>query len=273
MFINNFLLCIVLYKTSIEQSKTYSSFVQKYSECNLFIYDNSPTANVINRPNTIYIHDPKNSGLSVAYNKAAEYAKENGYKWLLLMDQDTDFSGISITDYEKAISNNPTIKVFAPKIKCGAKYMSPVKIWHHIGFLQNKVPSGIISLSRYGIINSGMCVNVDAMIECGGYNEKVFLDHSDFEFLEKLKRLYSSAYIIDAEIKQNLSTFSDNKSTTLRRYTLYCKSIKGCEHRGLFDSCGLFVLVLKRGISICVREKTLKSLTIFFKEYLCAHQN
>ena len=270
---DNLLCVIVLYKCLLENTKTYQTLIRRMRSYHLYIYDNSPEKQFINDGRMIYVHDAKNSGLSVAYNKAAEYAKENGYKWLLLMDQDTDFSGISITDYEKAISNNPTIKVFAPKIKCGAKYMSPVKIWHHIGFLQNKVPSGIIQLSKYGIINSGMCVNVDAMIECGGYNEKVFLDHSDFEFLEKIKRLYSSAYIIDVEIKQNLSTFSDNKSTTLRRYTLYCKSIKGCEHRGLFDSCGLFVLVLKRGISICIREKTLKSLTIFFKEYLCAHQN
>ena len=125
------LIIIVLYKNNLEQSTSYKTLIERYSDRYLYIYDNSPNQQTITRPNTIYIHDPKNSGLSVAYNKAAEYAKENGYKWLLLMDQDTDFSGISITDYEKAISNNPTIKVFAPKIKCGAKYMSPVKIWHH----------------------------------------------------------------------------------------------------------------------------------------------
>lgn len=264
---NRVLLCIVLYKVKLLQSKTYLSFVQS-NYVRLFVYDNSPEKQTINRPNTIYTHDPSNRGLSVAYNAAAKYAKENGYKWLLLLDQDTDFSNISIDDYAQAISDYPDVKLFAPKVNCGAKFMSPAKVWNKMMFLQDIVPTGQISLSKYSLINSGICVNVDAMIECGGYNEKVFLDYSDFEFLERLKKLYPIAFVIDKEISQNLSVLSDDKSTTINRYSLFCRSVKHCERQKASDTFWFFVLVFKRGLSICVKKKTLKPIKIFITEYL-----
>lgn len=264
----NILLVIVIYKTNLFISKTFQTFINKCHNTFLFVYDNSPIAQSINNPNIYYLHDKGNSGLSVAYNKAANYAIKKNFKWLLLLDQDTDFSGLSIKDYENAILNNPEIKIFAPHIKCGEKFMSPVKVWNKMMKLQNYVPTGIINLSKYTLINSGICVNVDAMIECGGYNDKVFLDYSDFEFLEKFKRKYTKAFIIDKDITQNLSVFSDNKDTTINRYRLYCKSIKNCERCCFSDNFWFLTLVLKRGLSICLKKITIKPILIFFSEYL-----
>lgn len=260
-------LCIVLYKCQLTDCLTYKTLIT-FTKSVLYVYDNSPFSQVIIRPNTIYVHDAKNSGLSVAYNSAAKYAKENGFKWLLLLDQDTDFSGILFDDFVNSIETTPNIKLFAPKVKCGEKYMSPVKTWHRMGVLQKTAPEGIISLSDYSIINSGMCINVDAMIECGGYNEKVFLDQSDFEFLEKFKRLHPVAFIIGKDIKQQLSVFSDNNNSVIGRYRLYCKSVKGCEKKTFFEPFWLFILVLKRGLSICIRRKTLQPIKIFLSEYI-----
>lgn len=264
---DNLLCVIVLYKCLLENTKTYQTLMRRMQSYHLYIYDNSPEKQYINDSRIIYVHDSKNSGLSVAYNNAAKYASENGFEWLLLLDQDTDFSNILIDDYAKAISENPNIKLFAPKVRCGDKYMSPIRVWHRMGRLSQSVLSGIILLSKYSIINSGMCINVNAMIECGGYNEKVFLDHSDHEFLEKFEKLYSDAFIIDKDIIQDYSELTANSSSTINRYVLFCRSVKSCSRENI-SFFWLFVIVLKRCLSICCRNKTFKPFGILFREFL-----
>ena len=264
------LLVVVLYKCSLYDTKTYQTIIQSTHGYCIYVYDNSPERQSISDNNVVYVHDATNGGLSIAYNSAAKFAQSNGYEWLLLLDQDTDFSGLTIDDYVKAINENSHIKIFAPKVKCSEdKYMSPVKVWHRMGRWPKKVPDGIVPLSKYAIINSGMCVNIDAMIKCGGYNEKVFLDHSDFEFLERFRKEHPVAHILDKEIEQRLSFFSDDKNTTIHRYKLFCRSIKGCEKRNIIDSFWLFIFVLKRGLSVTLRLKTLKPIGIFYRDYCC----
>ena len=263
------LYCIVLFKCDLEHSKTYSSLLNDDYRSWLYIYDNSPEPHNITRPNTIYVHDKNNSGLSVAYNSASLYAKGHGFEWVLLLDQDTDFTNIRIEDYLNAISQNPNIYLFAPKVRVGSGlYMSPCVLKHKSGHLMSCVPSGIIDLEKYSIINSGMCVNVKAMIYCGGYNEKVFLDYSDIEFLDRFKKNYPTAYIINKEIIQNLSALSDDKATTINRYRLFCRSVKHCHSSVWTDKLWFLIVVARRGLSICLRNATIEPLKIFFKEYL-----
>ena len=262
------LFVIVLYKCPVKRTTTYVSLVSKYPDQSIFIYDNSPYTQLISREKSIYVHDAKNSGLSIAYNAACKYAKKNGFEWLLLLDQDTDFSDITVEDYINAIVANPEIKLFAPKVKCGGKYMSPAKVWHKMAVVRNEVPSGIVALSDYSPINSGICVNVDAMLECGGYNESVFLDYSDFEFINRFKKVYPTVFIINKEIKQNFSVVTDDKASTIRRYQLFCKSIKACEKQNITDSFWYFILVLKRCLSISLRFKTWVPFKIILSNYL-----
>ncbi len=264
----NFLCVVTLYKCSLAGSQTYHTILKGW-QGRIFVYDNSPESQVIDIDNVYYVHDNHNSGLSVAYNTAARYAKENGFEWLLLLDQDTDFSEVNMDDYRNAILSNPGIMLFAPKVKCRGKYMSPARFHHKFAVLQSYVPSGIISLDKYSPINSGLCVNVDAMIECGGYKDDVFLDYSDYQFIDRLRRICSSAYILDCEATQDFSVYSDNRESALKRYELFCKSIKACERHSISDSFWFLFVVVKRGLSVCCRYKTLLPLKLLGNSYLC----
>lgn len=262
------LVVIVLYKSIIRETITYQTLISRYCDIALYVYDNSPHSQSLSISNAIYVHDSQNRGVSVAYNSACLYAKENGYDWILLLDQDTNFANISIEDYIYAISTHPEIKIFAPKVKTGDKYMSPIKVWNHLAVLQKSVPSGFVQLSRYSIINSGMCINVDAMMDCGGYNDAVFLDYSDHEFIRRFRNLYTTAFILDKEIYQDFSVVSDDKESTILRYQFFCKSISRCMRTGISDNFWYFVLILKRGLSICVRLRTMLPIKILWKDYL-----
>ena len=105
------ILCvIVLYKCKLENSKSYQSLLQNNEET-IFVYDNSPISQEVHGENIVYIHDSQNGGLSVAYNKAAQYARCNRFDWLLLLDQDTTFQKGAIEYYIKAINEFPDIKL------------------------------------------------------------------------------------------------------------------------------------------------------------------
>lgn len=264
----NILFVTVLYKCKFVDSKTYQTFLAGHNDIIIFVYDNSHEPQVIDLPNVIYLHDPQNSGLSVAYNKAGRYAKENGYEWLLLLDQDTDFSDIDIKDYKDAIDENPEIKMIAPKVLSGEYYMSPSNLSYKFSRLHNIVPTGIIDLNKFSPINSGMCIDVDAMFKCGGYKEDVFLDYSDYQFVERFRRFYPYAFIIDKTAKQNFSVYSDNTESTMRRYKMFCQSIKACERNTISDSFWLMFVVVKRCVSICFRYWTLEPIRIFWGNYL-----
>ena len=129
-FFNKLLIIIVTYKEPYNESKSFSSLLKSVDEkyfpnLNFFIYDNSPTSYVnsesildcvYKKINITYIHDPSNAGLGVAYNKGASIAEENKKKWLLILDQDTDFPKDIIKEYFKAVISNSDVDVFAPTL-------------------------------------------------------------------------------------------------------------------------------------------------------------
>ena len=86
------LFVIVIYNLDFHQSSTYQTLLLPHSDIPTYIIDNSLYSQIVQDSNVIfYSHHPDNPGVSFAYNEAAKYAKENGYEWMLLLDQDTHF--------------------------------------------------------------------------------------------------------------------------------------------------------------------------------------
>lgn len=86
------LFVIVIYNLDFHQSSTYQTLLLPHSDIPTYIIDNSLYSQIVQDSNVIfYSHHPDNPGVSFAYNEAAKYAKENGYGWMLLLDQDTHF--------------------------------------------------------------------------------------------------------------------------------------------------------------------------------------
>lgn len=267
----NILSVIVLYKTNFLQSKTYRSLLCNESIA-IYIYDNSPEAQEIDQElsnRIIYIHNPLNPGLSFAYNKAAEFASNNGFEWVLLLDQDTSFPENIFSEYKFEINNNPKIKLFVPKIKVlNEKYISPTQVKNHIGKLSNTAPSGITSLWEYMPINSGMMINVDAFLSVGGYNENVKLDYSDYQFIEKFRQQFNSFFILQSVCFQEFSNEVQSTVQLLDRYKIFCNCIRNCKRNNTYDKYLYLWIVLKRGMSLTTRTGNLNFIRILFKYYL-----
>ncbi|MDE6340469.1 MAG: glycosyltransferase, partial [Muribaculaceae bacterium] len=225
---SNILIITVLYNQRIQQTNVFKTLLKGYG--NVFIYDNSPSPeNITSLPaGWHYISDPTNPGLSKAYNCGAKYAIEHGFDWILITDQDTEFPDDALHGYEAAIKMNPDIGMFIPQVRATEQlYLSPVKLRHYMPRLSKSVPAGKIRIKDYAIINSGTLINVSKFMECGGYNEKVFLDFADFQFMERFGNLNREAYVIPVICKQDFSDITQSKEQKLNRFKLACASIRG----------------------------------------------
>ncbi len=269
---------VVLYKQNIQDCDSLLSLFQmddytRYID-SIYVYDNSPqfnkeTASKFNSLNIIYEKDTLNSGVSRAYNVASKYALANGYDYLWLLDQDTAFPVESLNKYVKAIEENPEIPVFSPILKTkNGNICSPCVYKWHRGFQPDKIVPGINSLLHYSPINSGMLIQVKVFCEVGGYNENVFLDFSDFQFIERVKKKYNNFYVVDFEAKQDFSNDIIDPSALIYRYKIYCKCAVGCEKEKFIDKIQYFSIVFARACKLFIRTKKMNFFAVFFKHYI-----
>jgi GT2 family glycosyltransferase len=279
---NRICFVIVLYKELLYDTKTYKSLISKYNidgyNIGLFIWDNSPWP--LHDPpefknGVYYKYTGKNEGVSKAYNEAAIYSQSNGYEWMLLLDQDTIFPPLILEEYQKAINENQLVKLFTLKIKTiNGKYVSPCIYKHKLSKLSNKSPPvGLLNLSSYSMINSGLLINSEAFLNTGGYNEKVWLDFSDYEFIQRFKNIYRKAYILDKESLQSFSSVEEKDFNSLiRRYKILCECIKNFQKNTIQDKFDNSFLLFKRACSLIIKTGNL-SFFLIFRDYFKSRKN
>lgn len=225
MNINEIFPILVLYNSRLEESETIKS-IENTSDSikEIFVFDNSPVQNYhedsfkFKRLNIHYQSDISNPGLSAAYNSALKTAKEKGFKWLLLLDQDTVFSQLYFDEINSLKIDNCVAVI--PKVKSidGTFTIAPVEM-RLGGFIKPlKLRSGVTQGSITGI-NSGTLLNIDYMASIGGFSEKYTLDMLDHWYFRKIARDKKNICILDSSIYQNLSV-SENfeKNVTVSRY-------------------------------------------------------
>lgn len=268
------LICTVLFNQNLENCNSFKSLLNSYDD--VIIIDNSSSKIIINEivaknNKWKYVRYPSNPGLSFAYNYASKYALENGYNWMLISDQDTIFPEGAIDVYLSTLKENPDIKLFVPKVLVLAgteKYMSPVRMIHYFTKLSTNCPSGIINPTSYGIINSGLLINISAFWEVGGYNEKVWLDFADFQFIERFGTKYNKACVINCECEQHFSNEVQTINQKLARFKYFCSSLKHYHPVNKANYFWIITVALKRALSLCIKSKSLKPISILTKDFI-----
>jgi rhamnosyltransferase len=278
--IKNILAVIVLYNTDYTDSVTLQSMVAATAKLNgqldVLIYDNSRTSSIstpdfsYKNLNIRYKHDPDNSGVSAAYNYGANYARSLASKqWLLLLDQDTSFEPDILEHYLTAIANYPGIHLFAPILKLkGGIIFSPCKFWFKRGFPLKVVKPGISTLKHISPVNSGMLIGLAHFFEAGMYKEQVKLDFSDFQFIERYKKIASEFCILDTIGYQDFSNDETDVKKLNVRYAYFCDGAKNFEKPIFGDHIQFFIVAFMRAVTLSLRNKRLVFFKTFFNSYL-----
>jgi rhamnosyltransferase len=273
-----FSIIIVVYNVRLEDSLTFLSLNKSIhslggEKCNLIIYDNSPSKQTIEESkfpnwNITYIHDDTNPGVSKAYNVSVDIAAKNDVEWVLLADQDTDFPEDALDKYFKSVNENGDVNLHVPMLLSDNKIYSPCRVVFSRGTFWNGITPGLHSLKGRTVLNSGILINVAAFLKCGGYNPQIELYFSDFDFIERYKKIYPTFFVIDMLCNHQLSDIVKvDLEAAKRRFNYYCK---GSYHSRMssYHFFQLFVTIFLRSVKLNFKYKTIVFSKIFFKYYV-----
>ncbi len=267
---------VVMYNTKFETAETLTSLAKSLEQTSaaidLVVYDNSLLAqaehgSIFSSGNfrMHYFHDPSNPGLGKAYNFAAAYAQKLKKRWILLLDQDTSFPLEAIPGYLSAIQDFPEIKLFAPRlILSNGSMLSPCRYRLKRGFALKKIDPGLHNLKNISPLNSGMLIDLDAYLTSGGYNEKVKLDFSDFQFIERFKKHLNQFCLLNFIALQDFSNAETDTKKLNARFVYYCDGAKNCEWTSFVDRFTYTLVVFLRATMLVWRTKEF----IFYKTFM-----
>ena len=153
----------------IENISSYINSVEK-----LYIVDNTemPLNEIRDAlkkfPNAIYLNDRENKGIAARLNQVSNLASNDGYDWLLTMDQDSSFPNESFINYlscTNSFEEKEKVSMFGisfDKKVAGSNICNSIKVNH--------------------LITSGSLINLNLMPAIGRFDEKLFIDEVDFEY-------------------------------------------------------------------------------------------
>ncbi len=258
---------IVLYQTHLSDSATYLSLIKPNGIEEFVVYDNSP-ANFAQEditalcPGAIYVRDTQNSGLPKAYNLTAQRAGELGYKRILLLDDDTTFPPEAFRAYLDTID---FAGVTAPiSVTSLGQPFSPYKpsVWKKT---PKDIQSGTYSLRDFIVINSGLCIPTTLFLEAGGYDERIYLDFADFQFLQKVRQINDDLWLLPFVITQNYSNDDKDLGRALRRYRIYLECANACRLEGFNGHLLHHYSMMRRTLGLCCHHKSLKFMGLYVK--------
>jgi GT2 family glycosyltransferase len=264
VFFEQTLFVVVLYKKKPEQSSALQAIVKSTAALAstplVFIYDNSPQpAFMATDERVTYRHDAENNGVSKAYNEAALYLRMFPHKkWMLLCDQDTEFTTAVFEAYAKALSEYPNARIFTPSMIDRQGIISPFRLVVGRGIRANKIAPGIHAFNYFRIINSGMLISLKAFDDAKGFDERFPVDLSDIVFIDRLRQHHSEFILIDAACYHHLS--GNEKYGTLEdellRFKKYTQAVR------LYSKLNRLVIpgltIFPRGMKLSMKYRSIK---------------
>lgn len=130
-----------------------------------------------------------NLGVAYALNKGVKHAKDNGFQWVVTLDQDSLPSPSMIHSYWQQLDLDDSIKVLSPNV-C----LENVACNNHHAHK-------VVSMA----ITSGMMINVSVFDSVGLFDEALFIDYVDIEFCIRLRNSkIKIIQVADAFLKHRL---------------------------------------------------------------------
>ena len=232
MSLESLLSIVVLYNCSLEESKSILSLNEALKSLQktltLLVFDNGPKQQHEEKSfaygsfNIIYKHDPKNPGLSKAYNEGLHLASTRGADWILLLDQDTNFDLDFFEYYLKALEEKSTNEIVCiiPQVLSDKDntLLSPSKFC--LGGITRPIKGikpGIIE-KPITSINAGTFISTQFMKSIGGFNNDFPLDMLDHWYFREIIKRKKKVMLLDTCIHHDLSVISFFDKVSISRY-------------------------------------------------------
>ena len=166
---------VVLYNPELNVKEKINSYLPKLTR--LFVVDNSPNKNNFDLlPNTKkikYVCNNENLGIAKALNIGCENAIEEGFEWILTMDQDSEFEKDNLEKLINYVEN---------EVEDSVGIVSP----YHL--IETCIPRSKLRIEHpIEVMTSGNLLNLKHFKEIGGFKEELFIDCVDIEYCMNLR--------------------------------------------------------------------------------------
>lgn len=194
---------VVLYNPNDSVKENVASYLDSCEV--VFAIDNSNNDNsaLFDSDKIKYVPNFENKGIAAALNQGATLARENGYKWLLTMDQDSRFCQGQVEEMKAFIdraNNDPdTLKVY----DTSADKLGLISPLHRTMLNQHEKPIGIDS--PLILMTSGNIINLSIHQKLGGFKDWMFIDMVDMDYCLNLRKNgYGMLRLNYVELEHNL---------------------------------------------------------------------
>jgi rhamnosyltransferase len=139
----------------------------------------------------ILLSSGRNEGVGAALNRGVLRLISIGFRWALLFDQDSEPASTMCNEMIASLQRHPqaaNVAVVGPNFVDTATGRSHRILRRHprLGWWFKKVQVGDSDLPAVTmVITSGSLLRVDAFLECGGFDETLFIDYVDTDFCLK----------------------------------------------------------------------------------------
>ncbi|WP_370895463.1 glycosyltransferase [Chryseobacterium gossypii] len=254
--------------TFIDLKNSYKYSNNPNKKLNLFVFDNTDSNDwcVSFERNTdgvfsYYFHDPKNPGISYAYNEIAIYAKKNGYQYIIFLDQDTHLPIDFYDQYYNFVTQN-NVSIAVPVIMNGNLIFSPSKYKNYRSINLHTLNDSQINAKTHTCINSGLLVETSFFFKVGGYNNSLRVDFCDHEFIRRVSKHTDKITILPVILKQSFSTEVNSLDKAVFRYRIFLRDLFSFKKINNSSIRMFFFIDLPHLIRLTWQYKTLRFIRI-----------
>ncbi len=184
---------VTLYHPDKEVKDNIESYLDVLEK--LYVIDNTEKVENYNvlpqKDKIVYVPNHENLGVAKALNIGAEMARNEGFEWLLTMDQDSRFQDGTLEALIQYLENNKTENI---------GLISP---WHNTK--SGAVKPDIAVEEVMEVMTSGNIINLKAHQQIGGFKEWLFIDSIDIEYGMNLnKHHYKVIRLNNVELEHEL---------------------------------------------------------------------
>lgn len=219
---------IVLYNKKIDESVTYNSL--KKQKIKTIVYDNSNSEytnynkKYCDENNIDYYTTNKNVGLSKAYCYVIDKIEISNNNYIIMLDDDTTLNNDYFEElFEKVSKDN--FDILLPIVNSNNKIISPCNVQNNCRIkMLNNIKE--LDINKVSAINTAMVIKTTVFNNIK-YNDSMFLDYIDHDFMRKARNADCIIKVMHAKIEQNFSRFE--KSTLdkeLFRFKIYIRDFK-----------------------------------------------
>lgn len=228
---------IVLYGQLPEESPSFRTLLAAMAAApslrlSILLADNTPSGQ---QPGPLpdgvrYLPAPDNPGLAQHYNEALALAQDDGFEWLLTLDQDTNLP-LDFLSRMQALAEqygrDERVAAIVPRIYDRGRPISPLRFVG--GFLPLVMPADVrgIAARHTSALNSTSLLRVYALCALGGYDPRFPLHHSDTRLYQRLDQAGKAVVVAsDLHVTHELAILDRAGRMTPERY-----------RRTLLDEC------------------------------------